>query len=91
MIKCTIDDTGEVFNSLAEVAKVIGVSRQYVQQCSYRKAKTPNRFYCGDYGITVISYHSNTKKAKYMRNYYAKRREKCKQFTSYQTAATTDQ
>lgn len=79
MIKCTIDDTGEVFNSLAEVAQAIGVSRQYVHQCSCRKPDKPNHFYCGDYGITILSYRSDTKKATYMRQYRKKKKESCKQ------------
>lgn len=79
MIKCTIDDTGEVFNSLAEVAKAIGVSRQYIQQCSCRKPDKPNHFYCGDYGITILSYRSDTLRAEYMRNYRKTKKVSCKQ------------
>lgn len=64
MIRCTIDDTGEVFNSLSEVAAVIGVSRQYVQQCKDYKANKHNHFYCDGYGITVLATHSDTEKSR---------------------------
>lgn len=74
MIKCTIDDTGETFNSLAEVANTIGVSRQYVHQCKTYKSDKPKHFYCGDYGITILCSYSQTKGAKYMRSYHKKQK-----------------
>lgn len=75
MIICKIDDTGETFNSLAEVARMIGVTRQYVHQCKTNKSDENNHFYCGDYGVTVVYKHSQTRNAKYLRKWYKKRRE----------------
>ena len=76
MIKCTIDDTGETFDSLAEVAEIIGVSRQYVHQCKTYNSDKHNHFYCGDYGITILQLHSQTEKAKYMYEYNKKKKRK---------------
>lgn len=76
MIICKIDDTGETFRSLAEIAATIGVSRQYVHQCKTYQADKPNHFRCGDYGITILHLHSQTSEAKYMRNYYKKKKER---------------
>lgn len=75
MIKCLIDDTGETFDSLAEIAKTIGVSRQYVHQCKSNNSDRKKHFYCGDYGITILCSHSQTEGAKYMRNYYKRKQQ----------------
>lgn len=61
MIICTVDDTGEVFNTATELAQTIGCVPSYITYCMKTKRDAPDHFYCGEYGITIL-HHNDIRK-----------------------------
>ena len=85
MIICKIDDTGVEFNSLTELAKFLGISTQRAAWKAKYRQDQPNHFWCREYGITILYYHSQRKRIhrydpEKARQYYESHKEQIREW-----------
>lgn len=71
MIYCRIDDTPEdAIFTLAELARFLGVTKQYVDYCKRHNSDFKNHFWIRDYPVTILSKQQESPLIKLYRDYY---------------------